>query len=120
MTDRQTTGCSGRCPLLNPRLTIMPLPHADPRWNQLLGSYGDTEDIVAWLSEAYEQGGFSDEWGLGVRLARWHDLATRPYEDNLVLALVREYPDETGHALVNVVLNACVNLHGTPMLQRRL
>ncbi len=44
------------------------------------------------------------------------DLATRPYEDNLVLALVREYPDETGGALANVVLNAYVNLHGTPML----
>jgi hypothetical protein len=44
------------------------------------------------------------------------DLATRPYEDNLVLALVREYPDETGRALVNVALNGCVNLHGTPML----
>jgi len=44
------------------------------------------------------------------------DLATRPYEDNLVLALVREYPDETGRALANIVLNAYVNLHGTPML----
>jgi succinyl-CoA synthetase alpha subunit len=44
------------------------------------------------------------------------DLATRPYEDNLVLALVREWPDEVGRALVNVVLNAYVNLHGTPML----
>ncbi|MEA3274158.1 MAG: CoA-binding protein [Pseudomonadota bacterium] len=44
------------------------------------------------------------------------DLATRPYEDNLVLALVREYPDETGRALANVVLHACVNLQGTPML----
>jgi len=44
------------------------------------------------------------------------DLATRPYEDNLVLALVREYPDEAGRALANIVLNAYVNLHGTPML----
>jgi len=44
------------------------------------------------------------------------DLAARPYEDNLVLAMVRERPDEIGLALVNVVLNAFVNLHGTPML----
>ncbi len=44
------------------------------------------------------------------------DLTTHPYEDNLVLALVREYPDETGRALTNVVLNAWVNLHDTPML----
>jgi len=44
------------------------------------------------------------------------DLATRTYEDNLVLALVREYPDDSGQALANVALNAYVNLHGTPML----
>ena len=44
------------------------------------------------------------------------DLATRPYEDNLVLALVREYPDGAGRALANVVLNAYVNLHDTPVL----
>nr|MDJ0892695.1 CoA-binding protein [Gammaproteobacteria bacterium] len=43
-------------------------------------------------------------------------LATRPYEDNLVLALVQERPDELGRALANVVLNAYVNLHGTPIL----
>jgi len=44
------------------------------------------------------------------------DVATRPYEDNLVLSLIREYPDDTGRALANVVLNAYVNQHGTPML----
>ena len=44
------------------------------------------------------------------------DLATRAYEENLVLALVREYPDDTGRALANVALNAYVDLHGTPML----
>ena len=44
------------------------------------------------------------------------DLSTRSYEDNLVLSLVREYPDETASALANVALNAYVNLHGTPML----
>ena len=44
------------------------------------------------------------------------DLATRPYEDNLVLALIHEFPDDHGRALANVALNAHVNLHGTPML----
>ena len=44
------------------------------------------------------------------------EMATRPYEDNLVLALVREYPDGTGRALANVVLNAYVNLHESPAL----
>lgn len=44
------------------------------------------------------------------------DLSTRPYEDNLVLSLVREWPDDNGRALANVALNAYVNLHGTPML----
>ena len=44
------------------------------------------------------------------------DVATRPYEDNLVLSLVHEYPDDTGRALANVALNAFVNLHDTPML----
>ena len=38
----------------------MPLPLSDPRWNELLGSYGDTEDIVAMLGDAYEHGGFSE------------------------------------------------------------
>jgi succinyl-CoA synthetase alpha subunit/citrate synthase len=44
------------------------------------------------------------------------DLATHSYEDNLVLSLVREFPDDNARALANVALNACVNLHGTPML----
>jgi len=44
------------------------------------------------------------------------DLATHLYEDNLVLSLVREHPDENGRAMANVALNAYVNLHGTPML----
>ena len=44
------------------------------------------------------------------------DAATRPYEDNLILSLIREYPDANGRALANVALNTFVNLHGTPML----
>ncbi|MCG6937324.1 MAG: CoA-binding protein [Gammaproteobacteria bacterium] len=44
------------------------------------------------------------------------DVATHTYEDNLVMSLVREYPDENSRALANVLLNAYVNLHNTPML----
>jgi succinyl-CoA synthetase alpha subunit len=44
------------------------------------------------------------------------DVATHAYEDNLVLSLVREYPDDNARALANVLLNAYVNLHDTPML----
>src|SRR4051812_28192748 len=39
----------------------MPLPLTDPRWGELHGSYGSTEDVVAWLTDAYEQGGLSRE-----------------------------------------------------------
>jgi len=39
----------------------MPLPLSDPRWSELDGSYNGTEDIVAWLTEAYEGGGLSSE-----------------------------------------------------------
>lgn len=44
------------------------------------------------------------------------DVATHTYEDNLVLSLVREYPDENDRALANIILNAYVNLHDTPMI----
>lgn len=44
------------------------------------------------------------------------DMATRAYEDNLILALVHEYPDAQGRALANVVLNAYVDLTDTPLL----
>lgn len=44
------------------------------------------------------------------------DVATHAYEDNLVLSLVREYPDDNARALANIALNAYVNLHDTPML----
>src|SRR5215468_10633106 len=38
----------------------MPLPLTDPRWSELRSSYDGIEDVVAWLTEAYQQGGFSD------------------------------------------------------------
>src|SRR5262245_35342217 len=31
----------------------MPLPLTDPRWSELQSSYDGTEDVVAWLTEAY-------------------------------------------------------------------
>jgi succinyl-CoA synthetase alpha subunit len=42
--------------------------------------------------------------------------AERPLEDNLVLALTRAYPDQTGRSLANVALNATIELHGRPEL----
>jgi hypothetical protein len=39
----------------------MPLPLTDPRWSELHSSYDGTEDVVAWLMEAYAQGGLSSE-----------------------------------------------------------
>lgn len=39
----------------------MPLSLTDPRWSELQSSYNGTEDIVAWLTEAYQEGGLSDD-----------------------------------------------------------
>jgi len=39
----------------------MPLALNDPRWNELRSSYGDTGDVIAWLTEAYEECGFPEE-----------------------------------------------------------
>jgi hypothetical protein len=39
----------------------MPLSLTDPRWSELQSSYGGTEDVVAWLAEAEQQGGLSSE-----------------------------------------------------------
>jgi hypothetical protein len=39
----------------------MPLPLTDPRWSELHSSYNGTEDVVAWLTEAYAAGGLSSE-----------------------------------------------------------
>lgn len=44
------------------------------------------------------------------------DCALRPLEDNLVLALLREYPDENSRHLVNVALNGFINLAGSPLI----
>ncbi|MCX6894672.1 MAG: hypothetical protein NTZ16_04060 [Verrucomicrobia bacterium] len=39
----------------------MPLSLTDSRWNELRSSYGDTEDVVTWLTEAQKEGGLSGE-----------------------------------------------------------
>ncbi len=39
----------------------MPLSLTDPRWNDLRSAYGSIEDTVTWLTEAYDEGGFSPE-----------------------------------------------------------
>ncbi len=41
----------------------MPLPLSDPRWSELHSSYNGTDDVVAWLAEAYEQGFSSERLG---------------------------------------------------------
>jgi len=38
----------------------MPISLTDPRWSELRSSYGDTKDVIAWLTEA-QQGGLSNE-----------------------------------------------------------
>ena len=43
------------------------------------------------------------------------DCAKHALEENLVLSLVRDYPDENGRALANVALNAYVNQGGTAL-----
>lgn len=39
----------------------MPILLTDPRWNELRSSYGNTEDVVAWLTEAQQECGLSSE-----------------------------------------------------------
>ena len=34
----------------------MPLSFDDPRWGELRTSYNGTNDVIAWLKEAYETG----------------------------------------------------------------
>lgn len=41
----------------------MPLALTDPRWKELRSSYGGTEDVVAWLTEAYADGLSSERLG---------------------------------------------------------
>ena len=39
----------------------MVLSLTDPRWNELPGSYGKSDDVVKWLAEAEKAGGLSDD-----------------------------------------------------------
>jgi hypothetical protein len=39
----------------------MALPLTDSRWSELHSAYNGTDDVVAWLTEAYERGGLSEE-----------------------------------------------------------
>ena len=41
----------------------MPLALSDPRWQDLRTSYGDTTDIVAWLTDAQKDGLSDDRLG---------------------------------------------------------
>ncbi|MDH4127290.1 MAG: CoA-binding protein [Spirochaetota bacterium] len=44
------------------------------------------------------------------------DSTKHSIEENLVMAIIREYPDETGTKLANIAFNAYVNLHNEPAL----
>ena len=39
----------------------MPLSPTDPRWSELPGSYGHSDDIVKWLAEATQTGSVTDD-----------------------------------------------------------
>jgi succinyl-CoA synthetase alpha subunit len=105
--------------VLPPELDVRPVPAVEPYRTQI-------EAVNRQLGVIQPRESMKDASGASMmdpvtQVTRLHgvsilDLATRPYEDNLVLALVREYPDEVGRALANVALNAYVNLTGTPML----
>jgi hypothetical protein len=41
----------------------MPLALTDPRWNDLRTSYGETTDVIAWLTEAQRAGLSEDQLG---------------------------------------------------------
>src|SRR5690349_5945673 len=41
----------------------MPLALTDPRWSDLRTSYGDTADVVTWLTEAQQTGLSLDQLG---------------------------------------------------------
>ncbi len=51
----------GRSVRSGPLDRAMPLSLTDPRWSELQSSYGGTEDVVAWLTEAQQEGGLSSE-----------------------------------------------------------
>jgi len=105
--------------VLPPELDVRPVPAVEPYRQQI-------EAVNRQLGVIQPRESMKDASGASMmdpvtQVTRLHgqsilDLATRPYEDNLVLALVREYPDAQGRALANVALNAHVNLAGTPML----
>ena len=46
---------------VGPLKHVMTLSLTDPRWGELRSSYDGTQDVVAWLIEAYEKGGLSNE-----------------------------------------------------------
>jgi len=104
---------------LPPGLDVRPVPAVEPYREQIEAV--NRQIGVIPPRESMKDASGASMMDPATQITRLHgvsslELATHPYEDNLVLGLVREYPDATGRALANVALNACVNLHGTPML----
>ena len=104
---------------LPPELDVKPVPAVDPYREQIEAVNRQIGTIPP--REVMKDASGASMMDPETQITRLHgisilDVATRSYEENLVLALVREYPDDTGRALANVALNAYVDLHGTPML----
>jgi succinyl-CoA synthetase alpha subunit len=104
---------------LPPELDVRPVPAVEP-YRQQIETVNRQIGVIPPRETMKDASGAS-LMDPATQITRLHgvsilDLATRPYEDNLVLALVREYPDATGRALANLALNAYVNLHGLPLL----
>jgi len=104
---------------LPPELNVEPVPAIEPYREQITAV--NRQIGVIPPRETMKDASGASMMDPETQITRLHgfsilDLATHTYEDNIVLALVREWPDAVGQALVNVVLNAYVCQHGSPAL----
>ena len=81
----------------------MPLSLTDSRWRDLQASYGTAQDVVTWLKEAYESGGFSDErlGDLVNEVQHQGDTSTAMYAVAMhLIELARKAPAKTALSLL--------------------
>ena len=93
----------------------MALPLTDPRWTELRSSYNGTEDVVAWLTEAYEQGGLSSErlGDLINEVQHQGDTSTAMYAVTAhLIELARRASPEDALMLLTHAGVICANSHG--------
>ncbi|MEA3275361.1 MAG: CoA-binding protein [Pseudomonadota bacterium] len=98
----------------------LPVVEAIPPYNRQIAHLAEQIGVVFPRQSMKDASGAS-MMDPKTQVSRLHDvsvldMATKSFESNLMLALLREYPDKNGRALANVALNAFVNQHGTPML----